>query len=222
MNKIFGIGLSHTGTNSLTAALNLLGIKTIHWPVDRQTYLELSSGNYRLSLLEHYQCITDITTVPFYPQFDRVYPGSKFILTFREKESWLRRMREINAGWKKYGHKNFIMKYGQRFIEDWRFYKLGSFKSVFSRMLHDEAIEFTRVATYGGLYFLDEERLSYVYDTHHKNVLEYFKDRTQDLLVIKITGGEGWDVLCPFVGKPVPSVAFPNIFNKRREIQKKL
>lgn len=32
--KVFGIGLSRTGTTSLGTALNQLGIKTIHYPHD--------------------------------------------------------------------------------------------------------------------------------------------------------------------------------------------
>ena len=36
--KVFGLGLSRTGTTSLGRALNILGIKTIHYPCDKKTY----------------------------------------------------------------------------------------------------------------------------------------------------------------------------------------
>ena len=32
----------------------------------------------------------------------------------------------------------------------------------------------------------------------------------QDLLVMDICAGEGWDKLCSFLGAPIPSTPFPN------------
>lgn len=37
----------------------------------------------------------------------------------------------------------------------------------------------------------------------------YFRSRPQDLLIIDIPGGEGWEKLCAFLGKEVPAVPFP-------------
>ena len=68
--KIFGIGLSRTGTKSLSEALGIMGFKTAHYPCDRKTYIELTTGNYTLSILKKFDGITDITAVPFYPQLD--------------------------------------------------------------------------------------------------------------------------------------------------------
>jgi Sulfotransferase domain len=88
-SKIFGIGLSRTGTLSLTSALETLGIETRHYPNDPRTQAELRSGRYELSLLNSVQALTDIPVAPFYAQFDRAFPGSKFILTTRSTDSWL-------------------------------------------------------------------------------------------------------------------------------------
>src|SRR5690349_19921009 len=88
--KVFGLGLSKTGTSSLSEALNYLGIKTIHYPSDELTWRELRSGNYRLTLMNEWQGAVDISVAPFYPQLDQAFPQSKFILTVREKEAWLR------------------------------------------------------------------------------------------------------------------------------------
>ena len=87
--KIFVVGLSRTGTLSLTRALKLLGIKAQHYPNDPVTQRELKSGNYRLSILREYRALTDIPVAPFYAQFDELFPGSKFILTTRPTEEWL-------------------------------------------------------------------------------------------------------------------------------------
>jgi hypothetical protein len=87
--KVFGLGLSRTGTTSLGKALNILGIRTVHFPADHATRIELTAGQYTLSILEQYQGVVDIPLVPYYAQLDSIYPGSKFILTVREIESWL-------------------------------------------------------------------------------------------------------------------------------------
>jgi hypothetical protein len=47
------------------------------------------------------------------------------------------------------------------------------------------------------------------YQEHNEKVKEYFKDRPEDLLIMDITKGDGWEKLCPFLGKDVPDSAFP-------------
>ncbi len=48
------------------------------------------------------------------------------------------------------------------------------------------------------------------YEAHNAEVLEYFSDRSDDLLVLAITDGEGWDRLCRFLGETSPDVPFPH------------
>lgn len=57
------------------------------------------------------------------------------------------------------------------------------------------------------------------YEKHNYEVIEYFKDRPEDLLVIDITQGEGWEKLCPFLGVDFPECEFPHL-NKAEEKQK--
>lgn len=85
-NKVFGIGLSRTGTKSLTAALEALGIPCQHFP---SIEANIRSGDYRLPQLETYRALTDTPIVRIYKELDRAYPGSLFILTTRSVESWL-------------------------------------------------------------------------------------------------------------------------------------
>ena len=96
--KIFGIGLSRTGTKSLTKALNSLGFNILHYPIDEVTYNELQEGNYKLSILEDCDGITDLTIVSYYAQLDSLFPHSRFILTIRNKEDWLISMKSHWAG----------------------------------------------------------------------------------------------------------------------------
>jgi hypothetical protein len=90
--RIFGIGLSRTGTVSLTRALEQLGIKARHYPNDAATQEELRRGRYSLSILTETQALLDIPVSPYYAQFDALYPEARFILTTRPEDSWLESM----------------------------------------------------------------------------------------------------------------------------------
>ncbi len=86
-NKIFGIGLSKTGTTSLARALEILGFRTVHSP--RKSYLyEKRRGLPYFSTLEEYRGFTDFPCWAIYKEVDILYPGSKFILTVRNPHDW--------------------------------------------------------------------------------------------------------------------------------------
>jgi hypothetical protein len=54
------------------------------------------------------------------------------------------------------------------------------------------------------------------YEAHNVEVLEYFKDRPGDMLVVDVTAGDGWAELCPFLGIDIPDTPFPHR-NSHRE-----
>lgn len=60
------------------------------------------------------------------------------------------------------------------------------------------------------------------YDQHNNEVLEYFKNRPDDLLLFNITEGDGWDKLCPFLGEPMQPSPFPSdnlAANREKELE---
>jgi Sulfotransferase domain len=180
--KVFGLGLSKTGTSSLGEALNLLSIKTIHFPHDRRTLAELRAANYKLSILEDYQGVVDIPVAPYYAQLDKIYPDSKFILTVRDKHSWLS---SIETHWRS---------------RSARMNKNPQYK---------EFTQFISACVSGSLRY-NKDRFLYVYDTHVRNVKDYFQSRPEDLLILDICGGDGWEKLCSFLGLPIPEARFPH------------
>lgn len=183
-NKVFGIGLSRTGTTSLNEALNILGIRSIHYPMDQTTYEELKSGNFNLTLLETYDGLTDIVTVPYYKQLDQAYPGSKFILTTRDKASWLKSLRHL---WY----------FGARYAPlDENFDK----QAPLARLVGTQV---------WGTKQWDDEHFWNVYVRHNNDVIDYFDGREKDLLVMNICQGSGWDKLCPFLRREEPPDRFP-------------
>jgi hypothetical protein len=179
--KVLGLGLGRTGTKSLCEALNYLGIKTIHFP-GPLTKADLISGNAHFAILNQYQGIANGTALP-YRQIDGLYPGSKFILTIRDSKEWLESKKRLIA---------FVK-------ENWASFSQMSRES---KRLISENI-------YGSFEF-DETGWLGSYEHHVEGVLEYFKYRQADLLVMNILLGEGWEKLCSFLGLPEPLEPFPN------------
>lgn len=90
--KIFGIGLSRTGTTSLHLALIILGKASVHYPssaVSRWMY-----GNFKQDALSDFDACSDIPVAIYFRELDKRYPGSKFILTTRDEQGWLDSTRE--------------------------------------------------------------------------------------------------------------------------------
>lgn len=181
--RVFGIGLSRTGTVTLAAALNELGVRTLHYPHDEQTFRELQQGRARLSVLRDYDGLTDIPVIPIYPALARAYPRAKFVLTVREQESWLR---SVQRHWL-------------------RFPSSGEGEEPDP---HYAFRRFTREAVYGAIDF-DADLLRKRRTEHHDQVRAFFRDSPERLLVLDICGGEGWQRLCPFLGHPVRRRVFP-------------
>lgn len=184
--KVFGLGLSRTGTRSLTHALQMLGWDCSHYPIDEDTYTELANGQYDLTLLKYHDGLTDITCAPYYQQFDKQYPGSKFVLTVRDKESWLNSCRN---------HWFNRPAFGEAEDPD--------------QEVHFLMRQLLRAAVYG-CYTYVPERFSWVYDKHVAEVKDYFKDRPEDLLIIDVCSGEGFAQLAPFLGAAIPAEPFPH------------
>jgi fructose-1,6-bisphosphatase/inositol monophosphatase family enzyme len=173
--KIFGIGLSKTGTTSLARALEMLGYRVKDYPgIDRYRPGDVTSVD--LDVVDAHDALTDTPIPSFYRELDQKYPGSKFILTVRER-----------AGWLKSCKKQFTEPHAAR--------QNDAHKQLFMDL-------------YGTVVF-DEEKFRAGYDRFVAGVMDYFKDRPQDLLVIDVTAGEGWEKLCPFLGKAVPDQPFP-------------
>lgn len=56
-----------------------------------------------------------------------------------------------------------------------------------------------------------EHQLVADYERRNAEVVEYFVQRPDDLLVMRICDGEGWAKICPFLGQPTPDLPFPHL-----------
>jgi hypothetical protein len=87
MPKIFGVGLPRTGTTSLHVALLMLGIPSIHRPIEMAAPLFFNS--LAVEQLQHYDGYTDLPIPIYYRELHKLCPDALFVLTHRGEEAWL-------------------------------------------------------------------------------------------------------------------------------------
>jgi hypothetical protein len=184
--RVFGIGMHKTGTTSLHHAFSILGLDSWHWKSNRQAwriYNEMN-GLGRSPLLEASYALCDNPLPLLYQKLDKAYPGSRFILTMLDDDVWFRAVECL-----------FDPKRNPYY--DWD-------KQPFSHLIHE--------ALYGRR-DLDRDTFLARYRRHNRDVVEYFRDRPSDLLVMKMSelnSQQCWEKLCGFLNKPIPSIPYPH------------
>lgn len=171
--KIFGLGLSRTGTTTLAESLKLSGYNILHYPTSLN----------QMKNLKGYHGANDIPVCAYFKTLDRLYPNSKFILTIREKHSW------------------------QSAIE----------KFMTNRKVPTDgwALE-VREKVYGSKEF-NKEAWFDAYDKHHDNVMNYFKNRPEDILAIDIIGGDSPSKLYEFLNVTKRPLKKFDVYNKGKK-----
>lgn len=87
--KIFGIGFHKTGTTSLKGALETLGFKVTGPNGVRRTASSETALSICHDLVPRFDAFQDNPWPLVYQQMNQSYPGSKFILTYRQPEAWI-------------------------------------------------------------------------------------------------------------------------------------
>lgn len=86
-DKIFCIGLHKTGTSSLQKALEILGLKVL-W--DYNYDVDYFTEDKIKSLLKYYDSVRDVPFAYYFKELDQWFPDSKFILTRRNVDEWIK------------------------------------------------------------------------------------------------------------------------------------
>lgn len=181
--RIFGIGMHKTATTSLHRAMAILGFDSAHWLSAhwaKAIWTEMKVWG-RSSTLERSYHLCDLPIPMLFREIDQAYPGSKFILTLLDEEVW------VTAAEIHWSRRN-----------KWR---AAWDTDPFTHKVHQEL--------YGQRTFNREVFLAR-YRRHNAEVLAYFANRPDDLLVMRMSEGAGWQALCGFVGQPVPEVDYPH------------
>ncbi|KAI7850067.1 P-loop containing nucleoside triphosphate hydrolase protein [Circinella umbellata] len=213
--EVIGAGCSRTGTYSLHTALEILGYRTHHGfslVIDPEQDPDVwHDGNEKKELVDvdwekaygGYQAAVDWPTYSFYQQLADYYPESKVILTVRPPDSWFTSVEQTIlplARW--------------RFIRRWVPRHMWLMQDLWCRTFINGAV--TDPEDESPLF--DRDNMIRCYNEHIKQVKETIpKER---LLIM--TMDDGWEPLCKFLGKPIPTgrpfpvtnsrLAFTNFF----------
>lgn len=213
--KVFGIGLSKTGTTSLGECFEILGLTpcahpqtlhdsllgegpladSLHQYVHEARFVGkcfgfgefphrilveqiLAHKNYELAikLAHHFRSFEDRpwNVRPLIPLLDRAFPGSLFILTWREPERWWRSV----ENWLLRSHPEDK---GKR----WRYFT----------QLNVDRIE--------------RDAFLAAYEAYNEDIRAYFAGR-DDFLAFNFEAGHGWEQLCSFLDLEAPDVPLPH------------
>ncbi len=89
--KVLGVGLHKTGTTTLGACLKHFGLKHQAWTAEGFGMWIDNRHEELLKIAEQYDSFEDFPWALMYEQFDREFPGTRFILTRRiDGETWFR------------------------------------------------------------------------------------------------------------------------------------
>ncbi|WP_372885154.1 sulfotransferase family protein, partial [Shimia sp.] len=88
--KVFGIGFQKTGTTTLLAVFRALGYHCKDY--GKELIPSLARGDLQpaFEIADQYDAFEDNPWPLIYRELDQRYPGSKFILTIRDEESWIK------------------------------------------------------------------------------------------------------------------------------------
>ena len=131
-------------------------------------------------VIREFDGFTDDPVTLLYKELDKRHPKSKFIHTIRDENSWIKSIHWLLTTGK-VKFKESFSKYGDEFN-----------MKLFGTTEYDEKL------------FLE------TYRKYNEEVFNYFANRPDDCLVIDFTKGEGFEKLCPFLGKPMPDRPFPH------------
>lgn len=197
--KYFCIGRNKTGTTSLKVAFEKLGYR-----VGRQRTAEILYDQFYFKsefepIVRYCQSAQVFQDVPFscpetYKYLDKAFPGSKFILTVRDDaEQWYSSISRFHA--KKFGKDGRIPT-----TEDLK-------KASYVR----RGFSYNTVLLHGttDLDPYDKAAMMAHYKQHNRDVIEYFKDRPNDLLVLNLSEDGAYQKFLDFLDIKSSFTEFP-------------
>jgi hypothetical protein len=193
--RVFGIGLSRTGTTSLSRALKQLGYQnSFHW-----------TRNGKILGWHDFFLADAATDVPCSVQFEDLYhtfEKSKFIYTVRGIDEWIlsiqKHLQADTPSELREKHLRLIAKTYSSMTKpgrrtDWKLYNL-----IRQVQIREEL-------------YIQNESWANAYEVFDRRVRHFFRDKPDEkLLEMNIAEGDSWDVLCPFLGVDIPDVPFPH------------
>lgn len=178
--KVFVIGLNKTGTTSVFSALKEFGLDMSNQHDAERIYNDILNGTktkkHLLKYCKYHEGFQDIPfSVPeYYKILDKKFKKSRFILTVRNND------KEWYSSFKKYYDI-------ENSLSENSYLSKGFLFKVFKRV-------------FGSTDFSKKNGLN-VYNEHYSDVLQYFKNRNQDLLILNVAKNGAYLEFCKFLNK---------------------
>lgn len=207
--KVFGIGLSKTGTKSLGRALEILGLRTEHFPIDMLEWSGPGSAKFALYPCNEYAARfssefftlrwllysnwRNEVNLHYADQYDALcdLPVSNYYREFDElypDAKFVLTLRPLDA-WLRSAEAHFSVKRSPQHYHHRNRLRLDTYNTILFR----------------------EDLFAEAYHRHTRNVRNYFAGRQGKLLEMNVQEGDGWSELCSFLGYSAPKVDFPHL-----------
>lgn len=203
--KIFCVGHNKTGTTSLAAAMKDMGYKVGRQSVAERLFDAWCHRDFG-RIAKYCRSAEFFQDVPFslpylYVALDQAFPGSKFILTVRDSaDVWYESTCKF--------HERIV---GKGRLPTWA--DLEEYDYREKGWLLDVMRRAYGVSDEQQLYDGDHYRA--YYERHNAAVVDYFRFRPDDLLVINLAEKDSMERLCRFLGRPFAGQEMPHM-NKRK------
>jgi hypothetical protein len=195
--NVIGVGLGRTGTLSLKAALERLGLGPCYHMMEvfeHPDHVPLWTAAARGeavdwdALFDGYQATTDWPACTFWRSLIAAYPSARVLLSVRDPGRWYDSMR------------NTIFEVFQREFPGPEGLPpgLGEYRDMVQAVVWQ--------GTFGGR-FEDRDHAIEVFRRHTEEVTRALPP--ERLLVYEL--GQGWEPLCAFLDVPVPDEPFPHL-----------
>ena len=197
--KIFCIGRNKTGTTSLKKAFEDLG-----YPVGRQEVAEQLTADHYFTgefdrIIDYCNSAQVFQDIPFsypktYQYLDKAYPNSKFILTVRDdEEQWYRSVTRFHA--KLFGRNGNVPTFHD--LQRAKYIRQGFMTNI------------TKIHGTTDLDPYNKDIMTHNYLHHNDEIIQYFKDRPDDLLVINIADKGAYAKFAKFLDLDIQEKDFP-------------
>lgn len=198
--KVFAIGRNKTGTTSLGAALTSAGFRVASQAPAENMVKDWERRDFS-RIIKFCKTADVFQDVPFsmaytYQALDQAFPGSQFILTVRNSGAqWYESLTRF--------HTNLIGKQRLPTVED-----LQAFPYVYKGWMWRQ-----QQVVYGAdehtLY--DREKYIAHYEKHNADIIEYFRFRPEDLLVLNLAEINAGKKLSSFLGISEDAIHIPHL-----------
>ena len=197
--KVFCIGLNKTGTTSLKQAMLELGYKVGNQHEAELLFDDWVRRDFR-RLIKYCRTAQFFQDVPFsYPYtfiaVDQVFQNSKFILTVRDNpKQWYNSL--INFFGKSFGNGSVPPT-----VQDLK--QATYVRKGFPYQTMKEVLNVSDDNLFNKEILIDS------YETHNRIIMDYFRHREDDLLILNVAEKGAHKKLCDFLNKKCESSEFP-------------